>query len=411
MSSPEATQRLLHRSEDELWLACLFRFHTQGARALPPLRFAGMFEHFRTHPAFVAVCALPSASEFGRGCAAFLDNQPLATLSPEVHHALALYFETVAEALYERPQPMAPEVARFTARALSHWLRLFVEGAYLRAWIVRVAGGEADATAILAAFAERRISKLEDAVRAASAAANPTAALGVLRTLSVHGRAEVWKLAGLPLETGPDIQQSMKRAFERLVQEMMDAFTRELDAAEAKGEDASLRADRVATLGLRLSLATQEFDEAERLVLSRAEQVGWDLRRGRDWKRLSKLYGTLSLLVLRFADSVEGDPDKFAFSARAAQALTFLADARDGIDERIALTERALQICPGHPMAKTMLSFYLATRGLKIVRAASTTAERAAARREAGDLYQRAKELDPKDEAVKQLGTLLEAVG
>lgn len=60
-------------------------------------------------------------------------------------------------------------------------------------------------------------------------------------------------------------------------------------------------------------------------------------------------------------------------------------------------------------MAQTMLSFYLASKGLKILR--GTLPAQESAHREARALYVRAKELDPKDEAVKQLGVLLTTLG
>lgn len=411
-----AQKQLLHRAEDEVWLQCLFEFHTgspvaedadddaRGRRATA--RFSGMFELFREHPAFIALCDLPSGAEFGRGCAAFLDSQPMDALGPAAHHALALYFAEVAEAITRgRTNDAGIEAAsRYLGRSLAHWLRLRAEGDYLRSWASRMLEPGADPAAIMEAFFERIVRKLELEVRRGVAQPDPRA-LSILRALSPRERERVWHDAALPHDAEPSFRLFMASAFETLVHELIQSFLREMEEAKARGDDATLRSERVMTAGLRLWEASQRAVEAEVLVLEHAEQVGWDLRRGKHWKPLARLYSMLDKLVLGLAERVERDPDQFAFAARAAQALTFLADARESLDARIELTERGLRLCPGHPMAKTMLSFYLASRGLQILRAAG--AKPGAVAVEARALYERAKELDPKDEAVKQLGLLL----
>lgn len=201
----------------------------------------------------------------------------------------------------------------------------------------------------------------------------------------------------------------MEGAYEGVAHELMDAFVADVEASKAQGRDPSDRAARIVALGTRLSALTAHLPDAETLVLEHAEPIGWDLRRAKQWKALAHLYGMLSDLVLRLAARVEGDSEQFAYAARAAQALTFLSDAREDLPVRIELTERALRICPGHPMAATMLSFYLASRGLQLLREAG--AQKPETRAEVRVLYERAKTLDPKDEAVKKLGALLSALG
>ena len=358
----------------------------------------------------MAICELPSGAEFGRGCAAFLDSHPMDALGPAAHHALALYFGEVAEAITSGATSDAgvDAASRFLVRSLAHWLRLHAEGSYLRSWVTRLLDPGIAAAPVVGAFLERIVNRLETRVRDALVRPNPHA-LSILRALSPRGREKVWEVAALPRGVSVAFRAAMTAAFERLVHELIQVFAREMEESKANGEDVVLRSERLMVAGLVLWEASQRSEEAEVLVLEHAEQVGWDLRRGKHWKPLAKLYSMLDKLVLRLAERVEKDPEQFAFAARAAQALTFLSDARENLDTRIELTERGLRLCPGHPMAKTMLSFYLASRGLQILRAAG--AKPGAVAVEARALYERANESDLKDEAVKQLGQLLSDLG
>jgi hypothetical protein len=145
--------------------------------------------------------------------------------------------------------------------------------------------------------------------------------------------------------------------------------------------------------------------------LSAAEAIGFEIRRLGEFALLGSLYTSLEPFIDHLEQLVrEG---QLSWAARTAQAYCFLADAEPSIEEQIRLTEIALEICPGHPMTRLLLSFYLAGHARRRLK---TIKEHRAflLKEEISELvavYHRAKAMDDTDTNVMQLGNDLRAMG
>ena len=400
----------LRRAESEAWLVACFRVHIESDSwppnvELPPRRLAGLFELLRDRADWkVARNVLFDAQKPSRerrwASAAYLDALSSQDLQPAAHHLLALYYAHAGHAVIKLGKS-ALATAHFR-RSLGHWLRVALQGTYLEEQWRALGVSAKDAGAETQAFFTRQVEAI--AAHAEGPAASPSAREAAILVLAEP--LAIWRGAACDEGALAWLREKLVHVCERIAADMVLTYESAMLESKARGDSAKARADSV-LLGLPLWQASAGAREVERAVLFQAEEVGWDLRRARDWSTLEHMYHALEKVVLSFADRVEKDSEQFAFTSRAAQALVFLADAKKDLDLRIAHTERALRICPGHPTAKTMLAFYLATKGLRHLRGVSRISAEFMA--EARALHARGLELDPKDEKVIELGNEIEA--
>ena len=73
----------------------------------------------------------------------------------------------------------------------------------------------------------------------------------------------------------------------------------------------------------------------------------------------------LEEVIEHMATSIEEDPSKLAYAAPCAQMFVFRAEVAPAFDRQVALTERALELCPAHRNARLVLADLLTERAMR----------------------------------------------
>ena len=335
----------------------------------------------------------PAARGDARDLLERLELSALGRRRPVTLHALALTFERLARRLEERTQDPALVMATsLRRRALEAWLLLAREQTYLTTLLGRISRAEERET-VKETVRTRAEAVLAEWLAEASeewAQRSPRAyvLLSLLRLLEAHSA---------PLAT------RAREARERAIEAMLAPIAGHLEALQT----------RSAPIGERLP-AIFILEEAWRasgldglLALRAMERVlalGWELRSTGKYEELGVLHTRFAPMFEQLARDVAARGETASYAAAVADAFVQRSSAPGEVQVHVAMCERALQICPRHRLAESMLAFFLAQRAWSLLEGTvgpvSPTDKHAI---EA--LIHRARTLDPND---AKLATVIE---
>jgi hypothetical protein len=373
---------LLADLTDELAMAALFRSHAgvprAGDAAGLPAHAWQWLEALRASGLAQAACDA-AADGHPEALVAFVEQHPIAELSDQALHGLAVYSERVAAKNNSR---------RAWARSLSSWQSLADRG-YLDARARQLGAKEPNG------YGERfvlgRLRDVGTKARAGAPArtAEGAAALGALRDFATETSSKVSDAAlAARLRQAAQVERSTA----------IDAATDPIDArvsdSLARGVPHAERMMMLAEAGAVWAFA--EGDESvERFVLDRLADIAWELYRAEAWAALRQALRPLAPLIDAAATRIEGDPTRIAYASRCADAVFFQAEVSEG-PAHTALAERVLRVCPPHRNGRLILAQDLCKRALNLLASPAPAPFMA----EANKLITRAEELLPSSETV-----------
>jgi hypothetical protein len=336
-------------------------------------RASGIVAAIRQLPGGAEAASAALAGDIGR-LARFVSELRLRELPPALVHHLALFHGQAARALEGR----APDAASNAwVHALSAWLVLAEERAYVANLEDAVLGSAGPAGA------RARVAAVRDAVRPESVALELVADLSRrseagARALSAEGRAALMALARTEeaakiAEASPTTTQKTRAIAER---RRTAAIGEALDEATVRGE---LAKDGGPILLRAIPVWTwTSFDEAvEQFVVDRIDKIGWELYRARNWDALQYLLGPFRPMFDSLASRIEKDPSAIAYAAGCAQMFVFLAEVTGPLEDKLALAERSLRICPTHRNGRLVLAAALSDQATDAMRGMTVFAKRA----------------------------------
>jgi hypothetical protein len=332
-----------------------------------------------------------------------------------LHHWM-LYFERLAE------QAKTREAAALASwRSVQTLVLLTEDKVYLASLWKQVSSENQGSSAFdvkrlllepyLARLQARSVPNGADSVERATHQAAALATLGrLIASSSEHGtdsEAPSEEIAGFAADA---LRGLAEAPYAAAVSAIVGPVERTLAEEEAKNVSAVDRAKTLMAEAQRKGVYAIDTQVSIRF-LAAAEAIGFEIRRLGEFALLGSLYKSLEPFIHRLERLVR--QGQLSWASRTAQAYCFLADAEPSIEGQIRLTEIALEICPGHPMTRLLLSFYLAghaRRRLKAIKEQrpfllkDEIAELVA-------VYHRAKAMDDTDTNVMKLGGDLRAMG
>ena len=319
-----------------------------------------------------------------RALAQRLELAVLGHRQPPTWHAVAVSFERIAEGRTLR------ERAALLRSALEAWWLLAREGSYLRGLLSRIARPE-EAGAVAALVARRPHDVLARWVEAAQPA---------LLAGDVRGAALLRVLRDLEHDER-DFSPAAREARESLIDGLL---------APLRGEDGERLASRAPSpervagfeRWAHLWQHTERDTYLATCTLERLVDFGWELRSAGKQRELGQLYRPFREMLEVLVAEVKRGGSAVSYASLVGDAYVQLASSDVVTHERIAHAERALYVCPRHKLAESVLSFYLAQRGLEhLDKAAGIVVP--ALRTEVESLIVRARQLDPNEARVQLL--------
>lgn len=408
-------EALATRLEDEALYAAIWRSHAGEGAPGPAPRASGLVHGLRELGGAKQAFAMATGEK--RRLDALTSMMTPASFegypAPLLHH-LALHFARVAAA-------RELEVTE-RARALVSWelaLAAFVGLAghrdYVEAFVKDTLGARAkksDVERLARTLPLELLEKLgERAVRGARELTKD--AVLALEALGRVPRAA--ERSGAPAELVARAVARAEALRARAVDEALEPVAQALDDATVENE---LTTRGIAALKKLVPIweATQRDEAVERFFVERAEPVCWEIQRRKEWEKFETLLGTDPRLgaplapdaTFRMVESliarVSADRSKVAYAAACAQFLVFYSNVVGTLDRQIAVTERALAVCPSHRNGRAVLASFLcqkARRALDVLLVTEAVSSEATA------LVARARELFPSAKEIEETEALL----
>jgi hypothetical protein len=347
-----------------------------------------------------------------RTLAVHLESTSPGVLSPLLLHHLTIFFERLGDATADHAQHAA---AGYFVRSM-HLLRaLLSHPTYWDEFARRtlgLAGDSADgseatafAQSVKGAITLQAIDRLLARVRAGADTCSALSGAAYVAIAMLHTEAQPTAARAVsPNLFDLGYQSSIESAYASALESATGPLSSTMEAAAISNATGKQRAQTLREAGTRLLAWSQADLGVATFLLSRAEDLGWELRRLSQYEALGGLYR--ALIPARDVVAAAVRAGDHTWAAKVAQAYCFLADVSSTLEEQIDLTETALALCPKHPMSKLLLAWFLAKKGRNMLKENPFSAE---VRSKVRDMHARASELDPTDTQVIALKTELEA--
>lgn len=357
-------EALVERLENELVLERAWRFQAGETAPPPHPRAAGMIALVRKADGGAAAVAAALEGGF-EGLFARLFPAKLAGQPPELLHHTALYYNRLADALAER-EPGQSVFAR--VRALASWVALGEERTYLRALASAIAGGALSESDVERAAESAVTDPFDDLARIAREGAAEQTAASRLALQALAQVDETCRLAGVSEVTTAPIARRAERARSEAAEAALAPIQEALAEAAARG-DSQLRAPDLFQRVAGVWAWSGEDEAVEIFAVEQVTPIAWDIQRESRWADLGRLLAPVLPLSERLAKRIEEDPTRIAYAGPCAQMYVFRVEMAQELEQRLALAERSVKLCPSHRNGRLVLASALVDKAYRILNA------------------------------------------
>lgn len=400
-------EALLTRLEDEALYAAVWRSHAGERAPSPSPRAPGLVNGLRELGGAKEAFAMAAGGRLDAVTSMMTPASFEGYPAPVLHH-LALHFSRVATVRESEPAERARALLSWEL-SLAAFFGLAGRKDYLQAFVRDALGPRAKGTDVERLARTLPFELLEKLGERALRGARDlgTDAVFALEALARVPRAAERSSASPELRSRATARAEALRA--RAVDEALEPIAQVLDDANVTNE---ITTRGVAALKKLVPIweATQRDEAVERFFVERAEPVCWEIQRRKEWEKFETLLGTDPRLgaphavdaTFRLVESliarISADRSKVAYAAACAQFLVFYSNVVGTLDRQIAVTERALLVCPSHRNGRAVLASFLCQKArraldvLLVTEAVSNEATALVAR--ARELFPAAKELE-----------------
>lgn len=398
---------LLARLEDEARFETVWDALAPTGAARPHPRAAGVLAELRAIDEDAV--AQTERGSFAPVLRAMAQPDP-AALTPRLAHHLALLWTRVADASARDEDPVVRGGApKAWVRAVANWLWLVDEGDYLAALARAVMGDSLSAHDAATSARQAGLSILDEL---GATARRGVEALDVESETALRALArvdEAARIAAVSEALATSAAAHARAERDRAIEQAVDRVETAIEEATLRGcepdELASLLWDAVAVW----KWADRDV-QVERFLVRVSTPTLWDHYRDKRWDTIRALLRPLEAPVESLARRTEGDRGQLAYAAPCAQMLVFQAEVARTFDTQLAISERALRICPTHRNARVVCADLLVERGLRRLDTAMPW-ETGDALAEAERDVRRAMELYPQLKRLEQARRRLAAMG
>lgn len=280
--------------------------------------------------------------------------------SSELLHHLAIFHARVAQARGGATEALV--------RSMTAWLALGRDEGYLRELGEAVTGGalpKAELDRALEGAPLWAIEELGERARkgARDQTAEARAALAALARVE-----EACRLGRAPDSLARAASRKAEairaQAAEDALAPILEAIGEAISHGEPTGDECGRLFSRVAAVW-RWS---GEDEAVEQFAVEQAGPLGWNHYRASRWTELAQLVDPIEPLVDSLGRRIVSDPTRIAYAGPCAQILVFRAELpRYGVDERMKITEWAVEICPTHRNSRSVLANALCDKALTLL--------------------------------------------
>jgi len=402
---------LLTRLEDEALFEGVWDALAPAGAPAPHPRAAGVLAELRAiDPDAVAQTA---RGRFAPALRAMAQPDP-ATLTPRLAHHLALLWTRVGAASARAEDPVVRGGApKAWVRAVANWLWLVDEGEHLAALAETVIGDSLSATEAQTRARDAGLAILDELGATARRGAESLDRLSETALRVLARVDEAARIAAVSEALATRVAARAKAERDRAIEQAIDRVQTSIESATADGGDpdelVSLLWDAVAVW----KWADRDV-QVERFLVRAITPTMWDHYRDKRWDDIRALLRPLEQPIESLARRTEGDRGQLAYAAPCAQMLVFQAEVARSFDDQLAISERALRLCPTHRNARVVCADLLVERGLRRLDTAmpwetgDALAEAERDVRRALELYPQLKRLDQARRRLSAMGVELD---
>lgn len=354
-------EALLTRLEDQAVLESVWRRWAGTQAALPHPRAAGVIAELRRHPTGAQAVERAQEGELAP-LLQLLSAPPREVLTGALAHHLALLHEQLANERETRGHASARRTATdawLTSQAM--WLFLGEERAYLNHIGDAVVGGALPVAHVRRELDEASHRTLAVLSRRAEAGARELSEPARLALRALRRMDQAAATAGLAEEPSRRLIRRAEQARERAI----DIAAGRVEAALEEAIVTDAGAEAIAPM-LWDGAAVWKWSERDRIVvhmlMERLTPYLWEQYRQKKWDSIRLLIAPLEAMVDHLAHAIENDPRQLAYAGPCAQMLVFRAEVAGTLRNQLALSERAVQVCPTHRNGRLFLADCLVER-------------------------------------------------
>ncbi|MFK7989091.1 MAG: hypothetical protein AB8I08_23940 [Sandaracinaceae bacterium] len=354
-------EALLTRLEDRAVLESVWARWAGTTAALPHPRAAGVLPELRRHPSGAEAIDRAREGELGP-LMQLLSAPPKEVLTGALAHHLALLHEQLARERETREDASARRTATdawLTSQAM--WLYLGEQRAYLNRVGEAVVGEALPVAQVRRELDEASRTTLHRLSRRAEAGARELTEPARLALRALRRMDQAAAMAELPEEPTRRLLVQARQARERAI----DVATARVEAALDEAIVADAGAPEIAPM-LRDGAAVWTWSERDRIVvhmlIERITPYLWEQYRHKRWDAIRAMLAPLEEMVDHLAHAIANDPRQLAYAGPCAQMLVFRAEVSRTLSTQMALSERAVALCPTHRNGRLYLADCLVER-------------------------------------------------
>jgi len=357
-------EALLARLENERILERLWRAATGKGAPFPSRRAAGLMAQIGRLSEGRALREQANRGELGP-LANFIARAPLvepaeptSELPPELLHHLALYLERVADAMCDAAPADASDAR---VRSLSAWLVLVRQRVYLRELAQAVAGPALPTSELDRAVDRVALDGIDALGREAEEGARGLSNRALCAWQTLARVSEACLVAAMSEQDARPVIARAETLRRHVLESALEPIAEAMSEASARG---TLSEDALGILRPAASLWSwaARDETVERFVVDHVGDAAWELYRSNRWDDLRALLAPLVPLVDHLCERISDHGEPLGYLASCAHMLVFRAETASTLTEQIALSERALSLCPAHRNAQIVLCSYLCRR-------------------------------------------------
>jgi hypothetical protein len=355
-------EALLERLENELVLERMWRFQAGEAAAPPHPRAAGMIALLRRMPGGDTAISDALGGRFQALFKQLLPNR-LGGQPPELLHHAALYYARLADA-FEATSPERSTFARVAAMAA--WIALGEEKQYLRSLAAAIAGGALPEADVERAAEDAAMEPIDHLARVAKEGAHEQTPASRLAIAALIRVAEACTFASSGEATRKAAIRRAERARAAAADEALQPIAEALNEASARG-DVQLKAPALFERVAAVWAWSMQDETVEVFAIEQATPIAWEIQRESRWEDLRRLLSPLFPLADRLAQRIEADPTRIAYAGPCAQMYVFRVEMERDLEQRLALAERSVKLCPTHRNGRLVLASALCDKAIRII--------------------------------------------
>lgn len=353
---------LVERLENELVLERVWRFQVGSAAPPPHPRAAGMIALVRRaqggEEAIKDALAGRFPALFAHLLPGHLGGQP-----PELLHHVALYYGRLADAL----AAASPEKAIFArTRSLAAWIALGEQKTYLRTLAAAIAGGAVSDADIEKAAESAATEPIDDLARAAREGANELTTTSRLAIAALAQIDEASRVAASSPALAKNLSRRAERARAAAAEDALAPIEQALSEASARG-DVQTRAPALFQRVAGIWSWSGEDEAVEIFAIEQVTPIAWEIQRESRWSDLARLLAPVLPLSENLARRIDADPTRIAYAAGCAQIYVFRVEMAPDLEQRLALGERAIKLCPSHRNGRLVLASALCDQAVRLL--------------------------------------------